>query len=148
MSPSLPITFSAKVIGGCGRGSGLGFPTINLSLDDIPDDLEEGIYAGKATIDQPSSASAELRPAGIRQSTFDCVIHYGPRPTFKESKAFEVHLIDHAPDSNPSDLSVELTKKIRDVKNFDSEDELKKRILEDIDEAHAILNISNEKQSV
>jgi len=127
MSTPLPETIKARVISGEGRGRRVGFPTINCHLDDVTDDLEEGIYAGNVKFDE------ELT---VRQAA----IHYGPKPFYKEGKSFEVHIIDNPPDETPENLSIELVARLRDVEDFPSEEALKAQIQKDIDKARAILD--------
>lgn len=67
------------------------------------------------------------------------VVHYGPRPVFKDTLSCEVHILDESPEKTPTTLTVEIIQKIRDVQNFDSVDALKRQIQKDIDEARAIL---------
>ena len=56
--------FTAKVITGSGRGKKIGYPTINLDLNDVPEETKEGIYAGKTKVEDSEYLSA---------------IHFGPR---------------------------------------------------------------------
>lgn len=91
------MNFSGKVIRGSGRGKGLGFPTANL---DIIPQTEEGIYVGWAN----------QKPA---------LIFIGAAETFEEQqKKCEVYFLDNNFDGQ--EVSVELLKKIRDNKKFDS----------------------------
>ena len=117
------ITFTAPVITGSGRGKGLGTPTVNLNLDQVSSELEEGIFACTAN-DQPA------------------VMHYGLRPVFDKDVACEVHFLDTEPEENLDFLTVTVTEKIREIRNFDSIDALKVQIQQDIQDARAILNLS------
>lgn len=112
--------FTASTITGAGRGKGLGTPTINLNLDQIPDELNEGIYVCIAN-DQHA------------------VMHYGPRPVFHDTLSCEVHLLDTIPSTDLEEVSVNVLERIRDVRNFDSPETLKKQIEEDIRKAKDIL---------
>jgi len=119
------ITFTGHTTSGSGRGMELGYPTINVHLEDVPEDIEEGIYAGIAYVeDQPILAA----------------IHYGPRPCFDDSITFEVHLIDHSPTSVPDAFELKLFKRLRSVQNFPTEEELKEQIAMDIEETNRILD--------
>ena len=117
--------FSANVITGSGRGRELGFPTMNLSTDAVPEHIENGIYAATIT---------------VNDSTYDAAIHYGPRPTFDDSPSLEVHVIDQVLQETPSTIDVSLIEKIRDVKKFNSAKELITQLKKDIDEARHILS--------
>ena len=119
------IKFTAKSIAGSGRGTSLGCPTVNLDTSDVPEDLEEGIYACHAIIDG---------------HMYHAVMHYGPRPTFNDTRSCEVHLLeDIQSNSFPESVIVRIYGRIRDVENFESVEDLKERVKEDIKEAYAIL---------
>ncbi|MDD3896584.1 MAG: riboflavin kinase [Candidatus Peribacteraceae bacterium] len=107
------LSFTAATTTGAGRGKGLGTPTINLNLEQIPAALGEGIYACIAN-DQPA------------------VMHYGPRPVFRDSTTCEVHFLDAEPAKGLASLTVTVVEKIRDVRDFPSPDALKEQIEEDI----------------
>jgi len=119
--------FAARIITGSGRGKKIGYPTINLDLDDVPQETEEGIYAGKVIIESSEYLSA---------------IHYGPRLFYKDSKTFEVHIIDSELTDLPPEINIELIKKLRDIKDFENEEGLKIQISMDIEEARVILGAS------
>jgi len=114
------LSFTAATVTGAGRGKGLGTPTINLNLDQVPAALEEGIYA----------CIANGQPA---------VMHYGPRPVFRDSTTCEVHFLDAAPAKDLASLTVTVVEKIRDVQNFASVNALKEQIEEDISRARVLI---------
>ena len=107
------MTFTARVIPGAGRGGRLGVPTLNLNLDDVPKDLPHGIYA-------------------CRVGALLGALHYGPRPVFDDSVSCEVHLIDTVVAIPPTEVKVEIVQRLRDIKNFDSEEDLIWQMNEDI----------------
>lgn len=115
--------FSARVISGAGRGRTIGTPTINLDLNDIPQ-IEEGIYAGWAKLDDTWQMAA---------------IHYGPRPVFKDSTSFEVHLLDTTVQQAPDELEIALTDYLRPVRDFPSPTDLMAQIGEDVQQARGML---------
>lgn len=114
----------AKTVPGRGRGKGLGIPTINLDLASVPSDLAHGIYACRITLDQ---------------KTFMGAMHYGPRPVFRDSLAFEVHIIDETIDTVPACADIDIIGYIRPVLDFPSTEALLERISTDIDEARGML---------
>lgn len=116
--------FTARVITGAGRGKDLGTPTLNLDLRDISEGIEEGIYAGWAKIDGIWHMSA---------------IHYGPRPVFKDSTAFEAYLLDTTVERTPDTLEIVLVERLRDVLDFPSPTALMKQIEDDVIQTRAIL---------
>ncbi len=115
---------NAPVISGAGRGKGLGIPTINIDLSSIPKDVAHGIYACWITINGKKYRGA---------------MHYGPRPVFKDSTTFEVHIIDDSISEVPDTVDIEIVEYIRQVQNFPNPEALVKRIQKDIEEARGML---------
>lgn len=124
--------FSAHVISGSGRGKVIGTPTINLDLSDIPADLGEGIYACFAKI------SGEWLQAAV---------HYGPRPVFKDSKTFEVYLLDTTDPDVSDELEVAVIGRLRGVLDFPSTDALLAQIGQDVEQSRAMLDAHGIPQS-
>ncbi len=126
MCYSFCVEFSARIIKGSGRGKGMGTPTLNLNLGDVPGDLEEGIYACKAIVDDRS---------------YDAVMHYGPRPVHKDTNSCEVHLLSsHSLPPTAYSLTVTTIAYIRPVLNFPSEAALIAQIADDIEKSRGILD--------
>ena len=94
--------FIASVIKGSGRGKGIGAPTVNLNLTQVPKKLEHGIYACRIKNEKNNGG----------------VLHYGPRPVFKDIASCEVHLLDTNLMETPKSLTVEIIQKLRDVRDF------------------------------
>ncbi len=122
---TLPLSFSAQVISGRGRGTTLGTPTINIDLNDVPSTLEEGIYAGWAKTGQQWQKAA---------------IHYGPRPVFKDTPSFEVHILGGEPEFVPDILEIYMLNRLREVRDFPSTEALMQQIERDVEESHAMLD--------
>jgi len=120
------LTFSATAIPGSGRGKALGMPTVNLDLEAVPAELEEGIYACMARINDNTLPH-------------EAVMHYGKRPVFKDTPSCEIHFLDTDLQSDPQSVSVTVVEKIRDVQDFASAEELKAQMNKDCDAARAIL---------
>jgi riboflavin kinase / FMN adenylyltransferase len=121
--------FSTKQIKGKGRGKFLGYPTINMEVP-VGFELVDGIYAVWVTLE------------GMR---FRGALHWGPIPTFDDgAKSLEVYLLgvdDGALDRTViSVLSVEIVKKLRDIKKFASVNELTKQIGRDVQDVRGILH--------
>lgn len=117
-------SFNARLVTGSGRGREIGTPTLNIDLNDVPEELEEGIYAGWCRIDDRWLMAA---------------IHYGPRPVFQDSKAFEIHVLDASIETPPERTDIVLIRRLRDVMNFPSTDALMGQIEQDIADTRAIL---------
>lgn len=114
------LSISGKVVKGIQKGAEIGYPTINIQLVDAPKDVAFGIYTCVISIDSIS---------------YNAVVHYGNKSigTNDRQKIFcEVHVFDFAEDVYGKEVRVNLLKKIRDVRQFDSEEDLVKQIELDI----------------
>eukprot|EP00493_Phyllostaurus_siculus_P003390 UN03405 len=99
-------TISGRVIHGWKRGRELGFRTANIALKRQGCPVN-GVFAVKANI------------AG--KTRFMGVANIGNKPTFNGTRALlEVHLFDFAQDIYGQFMHVELIKKLRDEKKFET----------------------------
>ena len=111
-----PPELDGTVVLGSQRGGTLGYPTANLA---VPPDLlvpAYGIYAGSA-LDHRAAISIGVNP------------HYGGG-----ERRIEPHLLDFEGDLYGRRLLVELWRRLRDERAFDSEAELVAQIARDVDE--------------
>jgi riboflavin kinase/FMN adenylyltransferase len=122
--------FTAKVISGSGRGKGLGVPTLNLDLRDVPKEMEEGVFACRVQM-----ANGEMV-----NGKYAAALHYGPRTMFKDTVSCEIHLIDTSIDASPASVSVETVEHLRDVREFATVEELKEQMQKDIEQAKNTLS--------
>ena len=108
-----------------GRGVGhtLGFPTANIGLAQTRKMLPAlGVYAVKVTSGQGPMARG--------------IANLGAAPTFGIDKALlEVHLIDFDGDLYGQHTTVEFLHKLRDIRRFNSSEELQRQIQQDMMEA-------------
>ncbi len=113
------------VVKGEGRGKTLGFPTANISTTYfLPKD---GVYACFVKIDS----------VGL----FKGVCNVGPRPTFGSSGRFlEVFILDFEANIYLKAVEVFFVQKIRDVFKFQSPNDLKERIMKDVQISQEILS--------
>jgi riboflavin kinase / FMN adenylyltransferase len=114
-----PAEVEGAVVEGEARGGTLGFPTANL---DVPPNLivpEFGIYAG-AVGEHRAAVSIGVNP------------HYGGR-----ERRVEAFLLDFAGDLYGRRLVVELWRRLREERAFDSEAELVAQIAQDVEETRA-----------
>ncbi|WP_394135563.1 bifunctional riboflavin kinase/FAD synthetase [Shewanella algae] len=119
-------TLSGKVAHGKKLGRTLGFPTANIAMKRkvVP---VRGVFAVRLWWD------------GSEQ--YDGVANVGFRPTVQgQNCQLEVHLFDFEGDLYGRKVEVELVAKIRDEKPFESLEALKKQIMNDADEARALLS--------
>jgi riboflavin kinase/FMN adenylyltransferase len=112
--------FEGRIVSGHGRGKVITFPTLNLAVKPAQCP-EHGVYVVLAHLSRgPQKA----------------VMHVGPRPTFQEKDvSIEVHLLDFFERVDQETLQVEVLGRLRDVASFDSPEELKKQIAQDIMDA-------------
>ncbi len=105
------------VVKGALMGRKIGFPTINVLYTDL--DMPYGIYVSKVHT-----------PLGVYKGA----LHFGPRLVFGiEEPSLEVFLLDFNDDLYGQKVTVEVYEKIRDVRNFDNMDSLKRQIRLDVE---------------
>lgn len=109
-------TVCGKVKHGRGEGSSFGIATANVDAHCL---LEDGVYAGYATIDGESYKAA---------------INVGIPPTFEGSAVddLEVHILNYANDLYGKELCVSFAKRLRPLIKFDSTEKLIEQINQDI----------------
>jgi len=120
-----PFRLHGRVIAGARRGVELGFPTANLDISPQQALPAEGVYVSRVHIDD------QAHPA---------MTNIGQRPTFGESqRVVEVYLLDYHGDLYGQELTVDITERLRDEIKFDTPEQLKKQIAEDVKRGKAIL---------
>ena len=121
-----PFSLHGRVITGAGRGIELGFPTANL---DIPSEQAlpaGGVYAAWTY---------------INDKAYQSMTNIGKRPTFGDSeRTVEVYVLDYHSDLYGHELKIDIIERLRGEIQFDTAEELKKQIAEDIKQGKAILN--------
>jgi riboflavin kinase/FMN adenylyltransferase len=118
-----PYRIRGLVTHGAARGSQIGFPTANLDAIDtlVP---SKGVYAGRTYVDGRSHWSA---------------IHIGPNPTFGEQVGkVESHLLDFASSLYGQVIEVDFIRRLRDIRQFESAEELKQQLAQDVAETRNI----------
>lgn len=112
---------SSTVRHGKALGRSLGFPTVNLLLEEDRCSLRFGVYAAELLVDGKAYPSA---------------VNVGLRPTVEEVKepTVEAHIIDFDGDLYGKNVRVEFVKRLRDEKRFSSLDELKIQVKKDTEE--------------
>lgn len=122
-------SLEGHVITGTGRGIELGFPTANLDIEPERALPEDGIYATWAYIDN---------------QRYQSVTNIGKRPTFGEGeKTVEVYILNFQGNLYRYELKIDIIERLRREEKFNTIEELKKQIEEDIKQARAILNRSS-----
>jgi len=114
-------TISGTVMKGVLMGRKMGFPTINVAFDST--DLPFGVYATRV-----------YTSSGIYKGA----LHFGPRKVLGLMEpTLEVHLLDFSGDLYGQEVKIEVLEKIRDTKDFDDMDALKRQIRYDVDAVRA-----------
>jgi len=117
-------SFEGKIIHGASRGRIIGFPTANVEISN-PDKLipAKGVYIVKCKIDD---------------KYYFGLLNIGFRPTFETIPEIvvEVHLLDFNKNIYGKEMKIELLKRIRDEKKFESKENLVHQI--NIDKQYAL----------
>lgn len=112
---------TGRVEGGAGKGKGLGWPTINLAVDNelVP---RPGVYTTRVAVG--GSAGDEL-PA---------VTNVGYRPTLHDDGGLvvETHILDFDGDLYDRPVSLSFDRRLRDERRFDTVDALVAQIERDV----------------
>ncbi|MBE7088306.1 MAG: riboflavin biosynthesis protein RibF [Clostridiales bacterium] len=125
-----------KVVNGAGRGTSLGFPTVNIAYPQEKYEVKHGVYKVEAEVE------------GV---LYQGVANYGPRPTFDESApVLEVYLHGYNGDLYGKDLIVCFNEYIRDVQKFESSEALIAQLAKDVESLGAIdeIAVAEEVQAV
>ncbi|OGG57698.1 hypothetical protein A2765_06195 [Candidatus Kaiserbacteria bacterium RIFCSPHIGHO2_01_FULL_56_24] len=107
-------SYTGIVTKGEGKGKKLGFPTINIPLED---DSLSGIYAATVTI-----KGSEYHAAAYADTS---------------RKLLEAHILDFEDDLYGLPVMIELKQKIREGAHFSDDEELKRVIAGDIEAVRA-----------
>jgi riboflavin kinase/FMN adenylyltransferase len=120
-----PFSLHGRVIPGARRGVRLGFPTANLDIDPEQALPAEGVYVSWAH---------------INDQTYPSMTNIGKRPTFGGSeRVVEVYLLDYHSNLYGRELTIDIIERLRSEKRFNTPEELKKQIAEDVERGRAIL---------
>ena len=116
---------------GVGRGTELGFPTANLEIDPKQALPSEGVYATWSYIDG---------------KTYQSMTSIGRRPTFGgNERTIETYILDYHGNLYGRQLKIDIVERLRDEKRFDTVEELKKQIAEDVKQGITILDSRGRK---
>ena len=111
----------------------MGFPTANLNIGPEHALPADGVYATWA---------------GIGGENFPSMTNIGTNPTFGDNRrAVEVYIVDYRGDLYGQELQLEFVERLREERRFDSVEELKKQMAEDVKRGVAILSVKGGKQT-
>lgn len=113
-----PVCVCGVVTEGNRIGRTIGFPTANIPVDTNRALPPDGVYA----------ASTQINGA-----VYPCIANLGMRPTVsdKGERLFEAHIIEYEADLYGKYMIFEFAEKIRDIKKFDSVNQLKEQLEKD-----------------
>ncbi len=121
-----PFFLQSTVVTGAGRGTGLGFPTANLEIEQRQALPPDGVYATWAY---------------VNGNAYQSMTNIGIRPTFGvNERNIEVFLLNYNGNIYDKTLKIGIVTRLRDEKRFDNIEALKKQIEEDVKRGKAILN--------
>ncbi|MBQ8291486.1 MAG: riboflavin biosynthesis protein RibF [Clostridia bacterium] len=101
-----------------GVGRTLGFPTANIEYPQGKLPIKKGVYQTQIAVDG---------------KTYKGITNYGARPTFGNSRVVtETHINGFSGDLYGRELTVSFTRYLRDIVAFESVEELKNQLREDI----------------
>lgn len=108
-----------EVVKGAGRGSSvLGFPTVNIVYPENKYEVKKGVYAVKCKIEEQE---------------YPGIANFGDRPTFDDGDVtLEAYISGFAGDLYGKTVKIEFTDYIRDIKKFDSAEDLKLQLRADL----------------
>ncbi|MBN3662115.1 MAG: riboflavin biosynthesis protein RibF, partial [Ornithobacterium rhinotracheale] len=111
-------SLEGKVIHGDKIGRTLGFPTVNLAINDEKLIPKNGVYGVNVWIDGQK---------------FQGLMNVGIRPTIEgKNQRIEVFIFDFEDNLYEKTLKVEILNRIRDEQKFDSLEDLKDQIAKDV----------------
>lgn len=111
---------------GSGRGKSDFVPTVNLMLQEVPQDLHYGVYICRLKIEN---------------IIYNGVAHYGPRTSVDNLITFEVHILEFDNNIYGFTVEVEVLDKLREIEKFENWQILKNQIDNDIELAKKILKL-------
>ena len=125
-----PYTVWGRVVHGDHRGRTIGFPTVNLELENelVPD---HGVYATSVRVFEGDR---------LAKRVWHSVTNVGTRPTFEPGRVLtEAHLLDFEGDLYGQRLALSFVRRIRDERRFPDVDSLVAQIREDAERARVWL---------
>jgi len=109
--------YCGKVIHGLGKGKELGYPTVNIKLNDNELNIDCGVYAVIVN---------------VNNQTFKGMLYVGTRPTFDMLETtVEIHILDFNEVIYNYEISFQILHKIRDEIKFDNTKSLIQQLHQD-----------------
>lgn len=119
--------YSAKVIRGEQIGRTIGFPTVNLELNDQDSMLK-------------TKKGVHYCQVKINGKLYDGLLYFGPRLVRNEKKdVIEIHILEFDQEIYDQEIDFRIIKHIRGVKSINNLNELKEQIGKDIHEVRRLI---------
>jgi riboflavin kinase/FMN adenylyltransferase len=124
-----PHRVEGVVVRGDGRGHKLGFPTANLITAPYAAVPADGVYAAWLA-----------RRRGNGMQTLRAAVSIGTNPTFSgRERRIEAYVLDFSGDLYGERLALDFVSRLREMRRYDSVDELVAQIERDVDDTRAAL---------
>lgn len=115
-----PYSITSKIVDGRKDGRQIGYPTINMAINEKILTPKSGVYSSSAVIDGKK---------------YKGVTNIGEHPTFGDFNInIETHLIGYNGDLYDKTIKLDLVKYLRSVRHFDCYEALKAQIAKDIND--------------
>lgn len=125
--------YSSSVLHGNKQGRKISFPTINLDPSIWPFNQDPGVYSAEVKVDT---------------HTFQGALYYGPRSINQETiNVLEIFLLNFSKEIYGETVSFRLHKFIRGVLHFNSFEDMKKQIIQDVEAVQASFKTTNIEQT-
>lgn len=125
-----PFRLQGQVVSGDKRGQKLGFPTANIEVEPGYALPPEGVYASQAY---------------INGKAYPAMTNIGSRPTFGGGpRVIEVYLIDYKGNLYGQELATDIIERLRDEKRFDTPEQLREQIAQDVRQGKIVLKTRGE----
>jgi riboflavin kinase/FMN adenylyltransferase len=122
---------TGKVVKGSGRGKEMGFPTVNIELENVVLLPMDGVYGGFISFKSSVIASDQRECGNLK---FFCAISIGNQPTFDGKKrSLEAFILDFHGQVYGEEATVEFAFFVRPQKRFESKEALVSQIQKDVE---------------
>lgn len=119
-------SLQGRVVPGQHLGARLGFPTANLGIDPGQALPADGVYATRVY---------------IAERVYESMTNIGTRPTFgRQDRTIEVYVLDYQGNLYGREIRIALVDRLRDERRFETAQELREQIAQDIKRGRAILS--------
>ncbi|HSW87595.1 MAG TPA: riboflavin kinase [Candidatus Saccharimonadales bacterium] len=117
--------YTSKVLRGNQSGRTINFPTVNLYPTIIPQETKQGVYASIVR---------------YQEQLYKGALYFGPRLVVGETKiVLEIYILDFDKEIYDETIEFQIKDFIRGVQDFDSFEEMKRELQEDVQKVKTLL---------